>query len=165
MCIHIQLFTLRHFNWVCLTTLHTALILLQVTTTCLPAWRAGCNRSVSTIMSWWKVSKRGWAHRWQISLTQVETKTYSLIQVPQLWPWLWWEAAEVCVYCLYVIIFLVACFVKRSPEVTFQICLIQILKLTVGKWWPRCKKGGLDMSVNIFCFKDLIECSCEMSFA
>jgi hypothetical protein len=54
-----------------LTTLLTALILLQVTTTCLPTRRTGCDHSASTIMrSWWKVSKRGWAHRQQTSLTQ-----------------------------------------------------------------------------------------------
>jgi hypothetical protein len=62
---------LEHFSWECLTTLLTALILLRATTTCLPAWRTSWNHSASTVMrSWGKVSKRGWAHRRQTSLTQ-----------------------------------------------------------------------------------------------
>jgi hypothetical protein len=40
-------------------------------TTCLPAWRSGWDHSTSTRMrSWWNVSKHGWAHRQQTSLTQ-----------------------------------------------------------------------------------------------
>jgi hypothetical protein len=62
---------LEHFNWSCLTSLLTALISLLATTTHLPTWRTGCDYGASTIMrSWWKVLKRGWAHRWQTSLTK-----------------------------------------------------------------------------------------------
>jgi hypothetical protein len=54
-----------------LTTLLTALISLQVTTACLHTWRTACNHSTSTIMcSWWKVSRCGWSHRRQTSVTQ-----------------------------------------------------------------------------------------------
>jgi hypothetical protein len=61
----------EHFNWKLFDTFLTALILLWVTTTCLPTWRTGWHHSASTIMrSWWKVSKHGWAHRWQTSMTQ-----------------------------------------------------------------------------------------------
>jgi hypothetical protein len=39
-------------------------------TTCLPTWRTDWDHSASTIMrSWWKVSKRGFSHRRQTSLT------------------------------------------------------------------------------------------------
>jgi hypothetical protein len=52
---------LEHFNWK----------LLWATTTCLPTWRTGWDNSASTIMmSWWKVSEHGWAHRRQTSLAQ-----------------------------------------------------------------------------------------------
>jgi hypothetical protein len=48
-------------------TILTALISLCLTTTHLPGW----DLSTSTIIrSWWKVSKHGWAHRQQTSLTQ-----------------------------------------------------------------------------------------------
>jgi hypothetical protein len=36
----------------------------------------GCDHSASAIMSWWKVSKRGWAHRWQTSLTQAHKNLF-----------------------------------------------------------------------------------------
>jgi hypothetical protein len=49
----------------------TAVISLRSTATCLPTWRTSCNHRTSTVMrSWLKVSKRGWAHRQQTSLTQ-----------------------------------------------------------------------------------------------
>jgi hypothetical protein len=75
MRIHIQLLALEHCWSIsagsCLTTLLTALISLQVTTTCLPTWRTGCACNASTIIrSWWKVSKHSWAHKWQASLTE-----------------------------------------------------------------------------------------------
>jgi hypothetical protein len=55
----------------CLITLLWALISLRTAATCLPTWRTGCDHSPSTIMrSWWKVSKSGWAHMRQTSLTQ-----------------------------------------------------------------------------------------------
>jgi hypothetical protein len=41
----------------------------QPTTTSVPTWITGWNHSAST-GSCWKVSKHGWAHRWQSSLTQ-----------------------------------------------------------------------------------------------
>jgi hypothetical protein len=62
---------LQRFNWNCLTILLTALISLRATTTCLlvPTWRTGCDHRASTIMSWWNVSKLGWALGRQTSLT------------------------------------------------------------------------------------------------
>jgi hypothetical protein len=70
----IQLLTLEHcwsiLTWSCLTTLLTALISLWATAICLPTWRSGWDHSASAIMkSWWKMSKHGWAHRWQTYLT------------------------------------------------------------------------------------------------
>jgi hypothetical protein len=54
-----------------LTNPLTALISFWATTTCFPTWRTGRDHSDSTIMrNWQKVSKYGWAHRRQISLTQ-----------------------------------------------------------------------------------------------
>jgi hypothetical protein len=75
MCICIQRLTLEHCwsisTWSCLTTLLTALISRQATTTCLPTWRTGCDHSILTIKrSWWKMLKHSWAHRRQTSLTQ-----------------------------------------------------------------------------------------------
>jgi hypothetical protein len=62
---------LEHFTGSYLTTLLITLISLRATTTGLPAWRSGCDDRASAIMrSWWKVSKRGWAHRRQTSSTQ-----------------------------------------------------------------------------------------------
>jgi hypothetical protein len=62
---------------VSLTTLLTALISLRATTTCLPTRRTGWGNNASTIMRRWRnVSKRGWIHRRQTSLTQAH-KTYS----------------------------------------------------------------------------------------
>jgi hypothetical protein len=77
----IQLFTLGHCWSIligsCLTTLLTTLISLRATATCLPTWRTDCYHSASTIMwNWWKVSKRDWAHRGQISLTQAHKNLF-----------------------------------------------------------------------------------------
>jgi hypothetical protein len=54
----------------CLTTLLTALISLRATTSCLPTWRTWDHSSLAITGSWWKVSKRGWGHRRETSLTQ-----------------------------------------------------------------------------------------------
>jgi hypothetical protein len=75
MRVRIQLLALEHYRSIptasCLITLLTGLVSLLVTSTCLPISRTGCDHSASTIMrSWSKVSKRGWAHRRQTSLTQ-----------------------------------------------------------------------------------------------
>jgi hypothetical protein len=54
------------------------------------------NQSASTKMrSWWKVSKCGWTHRWQL-LWHKHTQTYSQIQVPLFRRWLRCEVALVC---------------------------------------------------------------------
>jgi hypothetical protein len=54
----------------CLTNLLTAPTSLRTTTTCLPTRRTGWDPCASTIMSWWKVSKRGWTYRRHTSLKQ-----------------------------------------------------------------------------------------------
>jgi hypothetical protein len=91
-CLHTAAHTwaqLEHFNWELFDHPPTVLISLWKTTTCLPAWRTGWDHNALTIMrGWWKVSKRGWAHRWQTSFTQTY-KNYSLIlQLPQFCWWL-----------------------------------------------------------------------------
>jgi hypothetical protein len=54
----------------CLTTFLRALISLGATASCLPTWRTGWDPRASTVMrSWWKMSKRGWVHRRQTSLS------------------------------------------------------------------------------------------------
>jgi transposase len=61
---------LEHFNWE-LFDQPPYNPDFSATTTCLPTWRIGWYHSISTIMSSrWKVSKHGWAHRQQTSLTQ-----------------------------------------------------------------------------------------------
>jgi hypothetical protein len=69
----IQLLALEHYwsIWTgsCLTALK-ALISQRATTTCLRTWTTGWDHSASTIMSWWKLSKRVWAHRRQTCLLQ-----------------------------------------------------------------------------------------------
>jgi hypothetical protein len=54
----------------CLTTFLTALTSLRATTANLPISRSVWDHGSSTIMSWWKVSKHGWSHRPQTSLTE-----------------------------------------------------------------------------------------------
>jgi hypothetical protein len=39
-------------------------------------WRNGWDPSASTITSWWKMSKHGWAHRQQAFLTQAYKNTF-----------------------------------------------------------------------------------------
>jgi hypothetical protein len=55
--ISIQLLSLHHYYSIstgsCLTTFLTILILLRVTTICLPTWRTGCDHSASTITRSW----------------------------------------------------------------------------------------------------------------
>jgi hypothetical protein len=61
----------EHFNLELFDHPLTALISLRATTTCLPIWRTCQDHRASKVMrSYWKVSKRGWAHRRQTSLTQ-----------------------------------------------------------------------------------------------
>jgi hypothetical protein len=55
----------------CLTTILSALISFRATTTCLPIWRTGCDHSSSAkMMTFRKVTKRGWVDTRQASLTQ-----------------------------------------------------------------------------------------------
>jgi hypothetical protein len=64
----------------CLTILFTTLLSLRATTTCLlvPTGRIGRSQQHFNIMrSWWKVSKRGWDHTKQTSLTQETPDTRS----------------------------------------------------------------------------------------
>jgi hypothetical protein len=54
-----------------LTAFLTSLISLRATATCFLTWRSGLDHSVSAVIRcWWKVSKCGWAHGQQTSLTQ-----------------------------------------------------------------------------------------------
>jgi hypothetical protein len=70
----------------CLTTLLTVLISLRMTAAYSPTW-TGYDHSASTIIrSWWKVSKCGWAHRRQTSLTQTY-KNLFLDKTEDLWMW------------------------------------------------------------------------------
>jgi hypothetical protein len=126
----IQLLALEHYWSIstgsCLTILLTALISLRATTACLPTWETGCNHSFSTIMSWWKVSKRAWVHRRKISMTQAynilfpNTTSTSVPAVTML-------RSTLSIYVFFVnnIFFLIACFVNRSPEAIFRIALLR----------------------------------------
>jgi hypothetical protein len=80
-CFRIQLLELEHCLNIstgnCLTTLLTTPISLRASTTCLPTWRTSSDCSPSTIMSWLKVIKRGWAHRRQTSLTKAYRNLFS----------------------------------------------------------------------------------------
>jgi hypothetical protein len=120
----IRLLTLEHC-WRISTG--SCLILFWVSTTCLPTWRTGWDHSDSTIMrSWWKVSKRGWAHTQQTSLTKAYKNVFpdmtsaSILVVTTF-------RSSLSMYVFFVynnIFFLIACFVNSSPEVTFQIALV-----------------------------------------
>jgi hypothetical protein len=113
----------------CLTTLLTALISLRATTTCLPTptSRTDWDHSASTIMSWWKVSKHGWAHRRQTSLTHAYRNLfpYTSDSIPVVT--MFRSSLSMYVFLYIIIFFLIACFVNSSAEVTFRIALLQIL--------------------------------------
>jgi hypothetical protein len=111
---------LEHFNGSYLTTLHTALISLWVTATCLPTWKTGWGRSASTIMkNWWKE-----AHRLQTSLTQTyknllhDMTGASVLAVTTLR-----SSWSMYIFSL-ILFFLIPYFVSSSPEVTFWITLV-----------------------------------------
>jgi hypothetical protein len=70
MAVHIWVQLLAHDHcysisiWSSLTIVLTTLTSLRATSTCLPTWRTGWGHSASTeTRSFWKVSKRGSAHR------------------------------------------------------------------------------------------------------
>jgi hypothetical protein len=72
--------------------------------------------------------------------------------VPQFWRWLCWEVAQVCMYFLYIIIFLVtACFVNSSPESTFWIALILLIK--PNEWTAWYNSNTLDFNGGGVLFK------------
>jgi hypothetical protein len=79
--VHVQLITPDHCCSIstrsCLTTLLGALISLRATTTCLPTWSTGWDHSVSTVMSWCKMSKLVSAHSRWTSLTQAYGNLFS----------------------------------------------------------------------------------------
>jgi hypothetical protein len=113
----------KHFNWELFDHPPYSPDTLRVTITCLPTWKTGWNHSTSTIMrSWWKVSKRGWAHRRQTSLTEAHKNLFpdmTSVTIPAVTTL---RIAYVYMYFLYIIIFFfIACFVNSSPEVTFLI--------------------------------------------
>jgi hypothetical protein len=75
---------LEHFNWELFKHPPQEQVSLWVTTTCLPTWRTGWDHRTSIIMrSWWKASKRGWAHRQQTSLTQAYKNIFPYKKVSQ----------------------------------------------------------------------------------
>jgi hypothetical protein len=132
-CICIQLLALKHCrsisNGSCLTTLLTALISLQVTTTCLLTWRIGWDHSALTVVrGWWKVSKHDWAHRLQASLIQAYKNVFpdntsasvlALTMLRSSW--------SIYVFFVYNNFFLIACFVNSSPKVAIWIALVHII--------------------------------------
>jgi hypothetical protein len=77
---------------------------------------------------WWKMSKRGWAHRRWTSLTQAyknlfpDTTSASVPAVTVL-------RSSLSMYVFFFVhnkfCFLIACFVNSSPEDTFRIALIR----------------------------------------
>lgn len=107
MCIRIEMFTDQHYcisTGSCLTIIFKTLISLRATTTCLPTCSSGCDYRASTVMSYWKFSKRGWAHWLETSLTKAD-KTYSAIQMLQFRLWVRWKVANVSTI-LYIINFI-----------------------------------------------------------
>jgi hypothetical protein len=92
-----------------------------------PTWRAGWDHSASTLMrSWWKESKRGWAHRRQTSLTQAYNNFFpdkTSVSIPAVTT----LRSSCSIYVFSVIIkllFLIACFDNSSPEITFRIAFL-----------------------------------------
>jgi hypothetical protein len=84
-----------------------------------------CDHSASTIMSWRKVSKSGWAHRRHTSLTQAYKTLFpdmtgaSMLAVTKLR-----SSLSMYVFFVHNHFFLLACLVNSKPEVTFWIALI-----------------------------------------
>jgi hypothetical protein len=134
MHVHVQMLALDYLWSIstenCLITLLTALLKLQATTTCLPTWSTGWHHSASPIMSWWKVSKRGWAHRQRTSLTQAWKNLYPDDKCSFLAMTILRSSLHTYVYFVYNIFFLNACFINSSVEVTFQIALVYY----VSRW-------------------------------
>jgi hypothetical protein len=96
-------------------------------TTCLlvPTWKIGCNYSASTIMSWWKVPKLGWAHRQQNSLTQAYKNLIPDMTSALILPMIMLKSSlSMYVFFVYKHFFLISCFVNSLLEVTFWIALI-----------------------------------------
>jgi hypothetical protein len=129
MRIGIQLFAPEH-TWSiltgsCLTTLLTAMIMLRATTTCLPTWRTGWDHSASTIVrSLWQVSKCGWTHRQQISLTHSYKNLYPGKISASISVVTTFRSSLSRHVFLYIIFFLIACFLNSSPEIIFRIALV-----------------------------------------
>jgi hypothetical protein len=130
MYVRIQLVTLEHCWSIstgsCFTTLLTDLILLWVTTTSLPTRRTSCDHSSSTVMrGWWKVSKCGWAHMWQTSLTQAYKDLFpdmTSASVPAVTSWR--SSLRMCVFFVYNKCLFSLLVLLTTPEVTFQIALV-----------------------------------------
>jgi hypothetical protein len=96
-------------------------------TTCLPAWRTGCDHRPSTIMSRWKLWKRGWAHRRQTSLTHAYKNLFpeTGAAIPAMTTLR--RNLSMQVFFIYNhVFFFVACFVHSSPEVIFRIALVNL---------------------------------------
>jgi hypothetical protein len=130
MTVCIQLLTLEHCCRIstrfCLNSFLTTLIASQATTTCLPTWKTEWDHSASTIMrSWWTVSKRGWAHKKQTSLT----KAYRIISPNKgsvSVPVVTMIRSSLSMYIFFAynkLVFLIACSVSSPLDVTFQIAL------------------------------------------
>jgi hypothetical protein len=102
----------------CLTTHLTDLISLWATTTCLPTWSTDCDHSASTKMSWWKVSKRGWAAGFFDTGIEKLIPRYDKC-LHSGGDYVKNELKYVHIFC-----FLIAYFVNSSPNVTFRIALV-----------------------------------------
>jgi hypothetical protein len=74
---------LEHFNWELfdLTSYSSELVLSEYLQFIYLNW---CDHSVSTITSWWKVSKCGQAHRWQTSIIHAYRNVFPDRQMPRL---------------------------------------------------------------------------------
>jgi hypothetical protein len=110
------------------TTLLIALISRQATTTCSPTWRSGWDHSTSTIIrSWCKVSKRGWAHRRQTSLTQAYKNLFpnTIASIPgvttlrsSLSIYVYLYIIKICLFLLLVLLIVAGGYFPNSPRIT-----------------------------------------------
>lgn len=92
-------------------------ISLWVTATCLLTWATGCDRSTSAIVkSQCKMSKHGFVHSWQESLTQ----TYSpMWQAEQIYFEL--KCSWLCVLVVVIIVLHFLCWLLLSSEFYIQL--------------------------------------------
>jgi hypothetical protein len=93
-----------------------------------PPWQLASAYSCSSAImsSWWKVSKHGWAHRQQTSLTQAYRNVFpdaTSASIPVMSILI--SSLRMYIFSVYnKIFFRIVCFVNSSLEVTFRIALI-----------------------------------------